>query len=77
MKQENDQASKLRLEKVQKEFADIEEQLKPLQMKHNAEKSRLEEIIRLRNKIQEIQQKIIAAERIRDLNKVADLQYGA
>ena len=77
MKQEKDQASKLRFEKVQKEFADIEEQLKSLQMKHNAEKSRLEEIRRLRNKIQEVQQKIVAAERVRDLNTVADLRYGA
>jgi len=77
MKQEKDQASKQRLEKVQKELADIEEQLRPLQMKHQGEKSRLEEIRRLRNKIQEVQQKIVAAERVRDLNIVADLRYGA
>ena len=43
MKQEKDQASKLRLEKVQKELADTEEQLRPLQMKHNAEKLALME----------------------------------
>merc|ERR1712137_268765 len=32
---------------------------------------------RLKNKIQEVQSKIIAAERSRDLAKVADLRYGA
>ncbi len=44
MKQEKNQSSKLRLEKMrQKEFADIKEQLKSLQMKHNAEKLTLTE----------------------------------
>jgi len=76
MKQESDPASHQRLDKVRKELADIEEKLMPLKLKHGTEKNRIEEIRRLRAKIQDVQQKILAAERARNLQQVADLRYG-
>lgn len=77
LKNEKDLQSKRRLKSVQKELSQINEELKPLLLKHEAEKGRMDEIRRLRNKIEEVKQKMLVAERNRDLNTVADLRYGA
>jgi len=77
LKGEKDNASKRRLEACRKELAAINEELRPLLLQHQAEKSRMDEIRRLRSKIQEVQQKMVVAERNRDLSRVADLRYGA
>jgi ATP-dependent Clp protease ATP-binding subunit ClpB len=77
LKSEKDKASKLRLESCQRELAALEDKLRPLKLKHEEEKGRVDEIKRLKNKIKDVQQKIIIAERERDLARVADLRYGA
>jgi len=77
LKAEKDAQSKERLKTCQAELSSLEEKLKPLMMKHQDEKSRLEEIRRLRNKIKEVNTKLLQAERERDLARVADLRYGA
>jgi len=77
LKQEKDKASKDRLKICQKELSQIEEELRPLRLKHEDEKKRVDELRRLRNKIKEVHQKIAQAERDRDLTRVADLRYGA
>ena len=59
------------------ELADIKEQLAPLRMQHEQEKSRVDEIRRVQGKLQEINRKIEVAERNRDTAKVADLRYFA
>ncbi|GBG32819.1 Heat shock protein, putative [Hondaea fermentalgiana] len=77
LKQEKDKASKERLKACQRELSAIEDELRPLRLKHADEKKRVDELRRLRNKIKEVHLKIAQAERDRDLTKVADLRYGA
>lgn len=77
LKEEKDLQSKERLKVCQKELSQIEEELRPLRLKHADEKKRVDELRRLRNKIKEVHQKIAQAERDRDLALVADLRYGA
>merc|ERR1712137_1064145 len=77
LKGEKDQQSKTRLKSCQRDLAHITEQLEPLQLKHESEKKRVNELRRIKNKIQEIHRKIAAAERARNLELVADLRYGA
>jgi ATP-dependent Clp protease ATP-binding subunit ClpB len=77
LKAEKDKQSKLRLKACQQELSSIDEKLRPLRLKHEEEKGRVDEIRRLRNKVKEVHQKIAEAERARDLAKVADLRYGA
>jgi len=74
---EKDDASKTRLEKVRKELSDLNEAIRPLKAKYATEKGRVEELRRLRHKIQETEAKLTQAERARDLARVADLKYGA
>jgi len=74
---EKDDASKARLAKVKKELSDLQEAMRPLKTKYATEKERVEDIRRLRHKIQETEAKLIQAERARDLARVADLKYGA
>jgi len=77
LKNEKDKASKQRLISCRKELASINEKLRPLLLEHESEKNRMEEIRRVRNKIKQVQQKMVLAEQRRDLNTVADLRYGA
>ena len=66
-----------RLEACRHELAGIEDRLAPLKLKHDEEKGRLDEIRRLRAKLKEVQLKAQQAERAHDLERVADLRYGA
>jgi len=77
LKNEKDKSSKVRLGKVREEMADIQEELKPMKLKYEHEKSRVNEQRELQNKVAELKNKILQAERARDLNRVADLTYGA
>lgn len=74
---EKDVASKQRLEKVNHELAKIKEQLQPLKLKYEKEKGRVEEIRTMKQRLEELKQKIGQAERMRDLQKAADLKYYA
>jgi ATP-dependent Clp protease ATP-binding subunit ClpB len=74
---EKDDASKARLEKVKKELSELGEAMRPLKARYSTEKARVEELRRLRHKIQETESKLLQAERARDLARVADLKYGA
>lgn len=77
LKNEKDKGSKKRLDMVKSEMAEIQEELKPLKLKYEQEKARIDEQRDLQNKVAEIQNKILKAERERDLGRVADLKYGA
>ncbi|TMW57604.1 hypothetical protein Poli38472_003529 [Pythium oligandrum] len=74
---EKDDLSKQRLKKVQEELSRISDQLKPLILRHQAEKARVNEIRRLKDKLQELHHKVQKAERNQDLTTVADLKYYA
>ncbi|KAG5178497.1 AAA ATPase domain-containing protein [Tribonema minus] len=72
-----DEATKKRLKAVEEEISRIKEELKPLQMRYEEDKSRMDEVRTLQNKVEEVKRKIGVAERERDLQRVADLKYGA
>lgn len=77
LSQEKDDASRHRLAIVEAELAKIADELQPLKLRHQAEKSRVDEIRTFRRKLDEVHRKIEKAERIKDLAMVADLRYGA
>ncbi|GAB9476868.1 hypothetical protein Gpo141_00013926 [Globisporangium polare] len=74
---EKDSLSKERLKKVQEELNLIGDELRPLILKHQAEKDRVNEIRRLKDKLAQLQLKVQRAERNQDLSTVADLKYYA
>ncbi|KAJ3180243.1 hypothetical protein HDU87_002121 [Geranomyces variabilis] len=77
LSRERDEASKQRLEKVKEEMAHLTEQLKPLKLRYEQEKGRIDEIRTLKAKKDELDHKILDAERRYDLALAADLKYYA
>jgi len=70
-------ASIERLKKVRQELGTISDELTPLRARHMAEKGKIDELRRLQSKLEDVNAKIIIAERNRDHSKAADLKYGA
>jgi ATP-dependent Clp protease ATP-binding subunit ClpB len=77
LEKEKDKASKARLLEVRQELDNIHDQLRPLKMKYQREKERLDELRRLKQKREELQANLVDAERRYDLARAADLKYGA
>jgi ATP-dependent Clp protease ATP-binding subunit ClpB len=77
MAKEKDDMSKQRLKRVQEEINTINDELKPLRLRHQAEKERVNEVRRLKDKLQDLYLKVQRAERNQDLATVADLKYYA
>eukprot|EP00043_Microstomoeca_roanoka_P007299 m.70256 g.70256 ORF g.70256 m.70256 type:complete len:889 (+) comp13768_c0_seq1:199-2865(+) len=74
---EKDKMSKQRLKEVRKQIADIEEQLSPLKMKFEMERGRVDEMRELQEKLDNLKNKVMRAERSGDLATAADLKYYA
>jgi ATP-dependent Clp protease ATP-binding subunit ClpB len=72
---EKDSASKRRHQDVTKQIASIEEQLKPLLMRFEMERGRLDEIRDLKEKLEEYRRKADSAQRQGQLDRAADLRY--
>jgi ATP-dependent Clp protease ATP-binding subunit ClpB len=77
LEKEKDAASKTRLGKVREELSKIMEELKPLQLLHQTELDRISEQRDLNLKLEQLNQKIKAAEQRHDLALAADLRYYA
>ncbi|CAF1036543.1 unnamed protein product [Rotaria sordida] len=77
LSQEKDDASKQRLKQVKEELAKIREELKPLKLRHKAEKERVDELRKLKQKLENLHVKMAQAEREKNLALVADMKYGA
>jgi ATP-dependent Clp protease ATP-binding subunit ClpB len=77
LSQEKDEASKQRLKQVKEELAKIREELKPLKLRHKAEKERVDELRKLKQKLENLHVKMAQAEREKNLALVADMKYGA
>ncbi|CAF1666421.1 unnamed protein product, partial [Adineta ricciae] len=77
LSQEKDEASKQRLKQVKEELSKIREELKPLKLRHQAEKQRVDELRKLKQKMENLQVKMAQAEREKNLALVADMKYGA
>lgn len=74
---EKDKASKARLKEAKKQLAGIEEELKPLLLKYESERGRVDELRDLQEKLDRLQGKVKLAERAGDVQKAADLKYYA
>jgi ATP-dependent Clp protease ATP-binding subunit ClpB len=72
-----DVSAKHRLEKCQQELADLVETLRPLKLRYMAEKGRVDQIRETQQKLEQVNEKIAQAQRVRDTARVADLLYGA
>lgn len=76
LKKEDDKVSKERLEKLQKELASLEEKSLDLTSKWRAEKSKLEGVHKLKEKLDEARHNLESAQRRGDLEKASELAYG-
>ncbi len=76
LKKETDPASKERLENLQKELADLNEQFSARKAQWDNEKNAVGNLSALREQIEEINRQIEAAKQKSDLNEAARLQYG-
>lgn len=73
---ESDAASKDRLERLEKELADLSEQQSALNAQWQKEKGSIDELSSIKEEIEQVQLQIEQAKRSYDLNKAAELEYG-
>jgi ATP-dependent Clp protease ATP-binding subunit ClpB len=73
---ESDAASKDRLERLNKELADLSEQQSTLNAQWQAEKGAIDEVSAIKEEIEQVQLQVEQAKRNYDLNKAAELEYG-
>jgi ATP-dependent Clp protease ATP-binding subunit ClpB len=73
---ESDPSSKDRLERLEKELADLSEQQSTLNAQWQAEKSSIDELGAIKEEIEQVQLQVEQAKRNYDLNKAAELEYG-
>ena len=76
LKKEKDKASKDRLESLEKELADLNEKKSTLQSQWEAEKHEVDTLKKINEEIDKVKLDIQEAERVYDLNKLAELKYG-
>ena len=73
---ESDAASRDRLERLEKELADLGEQQSALNAQWQKEKGSIDELSSIKEEIEQVQLQIEQAKRSYDLNKAAELEYG-
>ena len=76
LKRETDAASRDRLERLEKELAEVREKRDALQAQWQSEKTAVEKLAAIKAQIEQTRLEIEKAKREYDLNKVAELQYG-
>ena len=76
LKKEEDELSKGRLSELQKELAEQRDKYNALKAQWDNEKNAIVRVQQLREKIEELNRQIEAAEQEYDLNKAAELKYG-
>ncbi len=76
LKKEKDAASKERREILESKIAAMEEEMRPMKMHWDSEKSLIQEISGIREQIDDQQTQAGVAERAGDLEKVAQIRYG-
>jgi ATP-dependent Clp protease ATP-binding subunit ClpB len=77
LEKEKDKASKDRLGEIIKELAAIGEKLKPLMLKFESERGRVDELRTLQEKLDGLKTKLAQAERLMDRSAIADLRFYA
>ncbi len=73
---ESDAASKERLERLERELAELREQQSGLNAQWQSEKGAIEALSALKEEIEQVQLQVEQAKRQYDLNKAAELEYG-
>jgi ATP-dependent Clp protease ATP-binding subunit ClpB len=76
LKKETDAASRHRLEKLEKELADLRANADQLKAQWQAEKEAVQKVRSIREEIEQTKVAIEQAQREYDLNRAAELQYG-
>ncbi|GAA5817268.1 hypothetical protein MFLAVUS_010811 [Mucor flavus] len=76
-KEKNNKESKERLNDVNAEIAKIDEELKPLKLKYELTKGRLDEIRDMKQKLDDLKAKATEAKNRYDLDTAADIEYYA
>src|SRR5262245_47511428 len=76
LKKEKDPASRDRLERLERELADVKAQADALRAQWQAEKQKVDQLRTLREQIEQTKVQIEQAEREYDLNRAAQLRYG-
>ncbi|KAI8994649.1 P-loop containing nucleoside triphosphate hydrolase protein [Pilobolus umbonatus] len=76
-KEKNNKESQERLQNVKEEISRVDEELKPLKLKYELTKGRLDEIRDLKQKLDELKSKAIEAKNRYDLDTAADIEYYA
>jgi ATP-dependent Clp protease ATP-binding subunit ClpB len=74
---EKDAASKLRLSELKKQMADLRGKADAMRAQYEAEKKAIGSVRALREKLEALRREQEAAERRYDMNKAAELKYGA
>ncbi|KAI8388592.1 P-loop containing nucleoside triphosphate hydrolase protein [Radiomyces spectabilis] len=76
-KEKSNKESQERLNQVREEMARLQEELKPLKLKYDMDKGRLDELRELKQKLDELKRKAIEAKNRYDLATAADIEYYA
>ncbi|ETI68637.1 ATP-dependent chaperone ClpB [Neobacillus vireti] len=76
LRKESDEGSKLRLEVLLKELADLKEQLDLMKTKWLKEKQSIQKLQEKREKLEKLRRELIQAEDKYDLNRAAELRHG-
>ncbi len=76
LKKEKDQASRERLEKLQKELAELQTEADAMKAQWQTEKQSISRVRSIKRDIEEMRNEIEKAEREYDLNRAAELKYG-
>ena len=73
---ESDAASQERLQRLERELAELSEQQSTLNAQWQQEKGAIDELSALKEEIERVQLQVEQAKRSYDLNKAAELEYG-
>jgi ATP-dependent Clp protease ATP-binding subunit ClpB len=76
LSKEKDKASKERLQKVEKEIADLGETSKGMKAHWHAEKAAIEQIRQIKEDVEKLKAEADNAERVGNLDRVAEIRYG-
>ncbi|MBM4166945.1 MAG: ATP-dependent chaperone ClpB [Ignavibacteria bacterium] len=76
LKKENDEPSKKRLDVIEKELAELQEENKQFELKWQTEKNFIEQIKFFSKEIDQLKLEEQQSERLQDLQRVAEIRYG-
>ena len=76
LKKESNKDAKLRMQKIEKEVADLKESTSELELKWTNEKDTITDIKKIKKDLEVLRQEAEAAEARADLSKAAEIRYG-